>query len=128
MADDLTDNGLTPRQHKALAALLEAPSIRQAAQASGIPEKTLYNWLKTPVFDSVYREMRRDAVQQAVAVGQQAGAAMMRHLVKLATTAKSEAVQHSAAKTVLEFSIRAVEIDDIVSRLDALEQRDATEH
>ena len=122
MADDQADNGLTPRQYKAIIALLEASSIRQAAELSGIPEKTLHNWLKLPAFDSVYREARRAAVQQAIAVGQQAGAAMMRHIVKLATTARSEAVQLAAAKTVLEFSIKAIEIEDLAARLTALEQ------
>ena len=38
---------LTPKEHNAILALLEHPSIRKAAEAAGIGEATLFRWLLT---------------------------------------------------------------------------------
>src|SRR5436309_12844184 len=63
----LAENGrLTARQEKALLALLTEPSVREAAKASRVGERTLYAWLKEPVFAETYRQARREAVSRAL--------------------------------------------------------------
>ena len=37
---------LKPRHIKALHAIIEQPTIRKAAAASGVPERTLYHWIR----------------------------------------------------------------------------------
>ena len=59
MADMAPDDTLTPRQYKAIAALLAAASIRQAAVDADIPEKTIYNWLRDARFQAAYSAARR---------------------------------------------------------------------
>lgn len=57
---------LTRHQEKAIAALLEHPTITAAAKASGIAETTLRRWLKLPGFASAYAAARRGIVDGVV--------------------------------------------------------------
>ncbi len=57
---------LTRHQEKAIAALLEHPTITAAAKASGIAETTLRRWLKVPGFASTYAAARRGIVDGVV--------------------------------------------------------------
>src|SRR5437763_1547025 len=65
---------ITPRQEKALAALLAEPTHAAAAARAQVSEATLYRWLKQPAFQAAYRELRRRAVDGAVSHLQQATA------------------------------------------------------
>lgn len=57
---------LTRHQDRAIAALLEHPTITAAAKASGIAETTLRRWLKLPGFASAYAAARRGIVDGVV--------------------------------------------------------------
>jgi hypothetical protein len=123
MADNTTSDKLNARQHRAISGLLSEPSIRQAAKAADVPEKTLFNWLKEPAFDAAYRAARRDSVQQATARLQFATSAAVSVLCQLMTRDTVHAsIRLSAAKTILELSFKSIEIDDLAARLEALEQ------
>ena len=62
---------MTPRQQKALAALLTSPSKAAAAKAAGIAPRTLRDYLADPEFQAAYRDafgnMVEDATRQAQA-------------------------------------------------------------
>lgn len=122
MATRDADN-LTAKQHKALSALLTEPTIKAAAEKVGIGERTLHAWLKEDAaFAEAYRAARRDAVGQAIARLQQASAAAVAVLCQLmADRTKPASVRLAAASKVLDLSIRAVELEDITQRLEALE-------
>src|SRR5215207_8858521 len=114
---------LTPRQHHAISALLTAPTVKEAADQAGCGERTLRGWLKEPTFAQAYREARREAVSQAVAQLQQYAGAAARELGQLVSGfggVKPE-IRLSAARTILEMAIKAVELDDIQERLSRLE-------
>jgi hypothetical protein len=123
MTDQATDNKLQVKHYKAISALLSEGSVRKASEACGTPERTLYLWFKQPDFADAYRAARREATQAAISLGQQYSGAMMRELLRLATAGRSEAVRLGAARTVLELAVKAVEIEDLAVRLEALEQR-----
>lgn len=125
MADISTTEELTARQYRALAALVTEPTIRKAAEVSGVPERTLYTWLKDPLFDAEYRVMRRDATQQAIAIVQKFSSTAAAKLCQLALRGKSEATQFVASKAILEFAIKTVETEDFAARIEALEARSA---
>ena len=113
---------LTSNQEKAVAALLSEPSVAAAAAKAGIGERTLFRWLDDPAFADAYRQARREAVSQAVARLQP----MSTHAVTvlamvMADTRVSPSTRVTAAKSVLEFAIRAVELEDLEGRLSALE-------
>ena len=50
MTENNTAHPLTPRQMRAIGALLECRSNLEAAARAGIAPKTLYRWLKSPLF------------------------------------------------------------------------------
>jgi hypothetical protein len=113
---------LSGKHHRAIAALLTEPTIGKAAQVAGISERTMYNWLSLPDFEAAYLMARRKAVQQAIARLQQVSTAAVAVLVGVMANEQAPAgTRVMAAKTVLEFSLRAVELEDITARIEALE-------
>lgn len=126
MAEIAIMDVLSPRQYRALGALLSAPSVRQAAIEASIPEKTLYNWLRDDDFSAAYRQARRDATQQAIALLQGYSSAAARTLVTLMASGNPAAVRLAAASKVIDLAMKSVELEDLQQRLEALEARYAT--
>ena len=126
MADMAPDDTLTPRQYKAIAALLAAASIRQAAVDADIPEKTIYNWLRDARFQAAYSAARREAVQQAIArLQRSATAAVSVLLMLMAKDTTPAAVRLQAAGKVLDLALQGVTVDDLIARIEALEREPA---
>jgi hypothetical protein len=123
MAEDEPLDALNPRQSKALEALLSEGSIGKAAAACEVPERTLRHWLRSDAaFQDAYREARRESVRQSVARLQQASGAAVTVLLQLmATKGSPPAVRLAAATKVLEMSHKAIELDDVIARIEALE-------
>lgn len=120
---------LKPKQQKAVTALLTHPTIRQAAEAVGIGERTLHEWLKEPAFQSVYREMRRASFSHSITLTQQYAAMAVNTLGKVML---DPAAQHSAkvaaAATVLRFGRDALELEDLAVRIEAIERSMAVQN
>jgi hypothetical protein len=111
------------KQEEAIAALLSHRGIDEAARASGVGYKTLLRWLEIPEFQQRYLEARRKAVQQAIARLQQAtGAASLTVLKLMTDPSVAPAVRLRAAECVFVQAIKGIEIEDIETRLAALEQ------
>ncbi len=115
--------GLTTQQHAALVALLEHPTVKEAAQASGLHKATVYRWLGQPAFRSAYREARREAVARATARLQHLtgeAAEVLREVMN--DPAQQGAARVGAARLVLDYAARMTEAEDLASRVEALEQ------
>ena len=114
---------MTAKQQKAIAALLSEPTIAGAAAKVGINEVTLHRWLHDATFNDVYRAARREAVSQAVARLQQfsSGAVFVLATV-MADKGTPPSTRVIAAKAIIEYAIKAVELGDIEQRLAALEE------
>jgi len=113
---------LTSKQERAIAALLAHPTIEGAAEVLGVNAATVHRWLGEPAFEAAYRSARRDAVQQAVTRLQQVSGAAVGVLVQvMADKTNPAGTRVNAAKTVLEFSFRAVELEDLAERIAVLE-------
>ncbi len=56
-----------PKKDDALRALLDSPTITEAAEVANIGRTTLHKWLKDPEFSQRYRQMRREALDHALA-------------------------------------------------------------
>jgi hypothetical protein len=122
MADISTSEALTPAQYKAVSALLSEPTVRKAAEVAGVKERTLYHWLKMPIFVNEYRAARREATSHAIARLQQFSSNAAATLVNLMATGNPAAVRLAAASKVLDLAIKSVELDDLAARLEALEK------
>jgi hypothetical protein len=114
---------LTPKQHKALAALLSEPTVTAAAAKCGIGERTLHTWLREPAFAAAYTAARHDAVGQAVGRLQHATGIAVDALVDVldVDAPTPAAVRVSAAKVIIEYALRFRELDELESRIAALE-------
>jgi hypothetical protein len=85
-------------------------------------------WLKLPEFQTAYREARRDAYGQAIARLQQGTSAAATTLLKVMIEPGTPAsVKVRAAEAILSHSLKAIETEDIESRVSELERVAAEE-
>jgi AcrR family transcriptional regulator len=104
----------------ALSALIVCGTVRQAAQACGLSEATLYRYLGDPDFRESLRDAERQAVGGAVRLlqgaSEQAADALIRNL-----HCENPAVEVRTAQIILEQAQSALERVDLEERLSALE-------
>jgi hypothetical protein len=58
MSRNATETGLTPKQEKAIEALLAQPTVEKAARLAGVNKVTIFRWLNDEQFSAVYRAAR----------------------------------------------------------------------
>jgi hypothetical protein len=129
------EGGLTAKQEAALTALLNHPTIKRAAEACGVPERTIYRWLdECPAFARAYRRARRQAFGHAISLAQQGAAMAVGTLIRLLNDpACGNSAKVAAATNLLRFGREGIELDELVERIEALEaagreqQQDETE-
>lgn len=99
------NDNLSARQTKALLALLEYPSITQAAKVSGVNRSTLHRYLADEKFQTEYRKRRRELFSQTTAVLTKISSAAVMVLYEILSD-KSLPVtgRVSAARAVLQYS------------------------
>lgn len=114
---------MTPKQQKALLALLENPTKEKAAAASGITPKTLRAYLADPVFQSEYRKAFANMVEDATRQAQQTlrpALSTLKEIMEDEDIAPAARIQ--ACRTALEYAIRLTDQNDLAERLTALER------
>jgi len=116
--------GLTDKQAAFLPALLSYPTIKEACFAAGISEATAWRWLNSDSkFREQYRVARRQVVEHVIVRIQTDAANAAKVLREVADDKEAPAsARVSAAKTIIELAVKAVEIGDVEARLEALEQ------
>jgi hypothetical protein len=112
---------MTAKQQKAIEALLSAPSIRQAAAATGLGEKSIRRWLQLPEFSRAYEQARHQVFANALTDLRVATHDAVEAL-RTAVREETGALRIRAATAVLELSIRSAETLDLEARLERLEQ------
>jgi phage terminase small subunit len=118
----MTDN-LTPKQRKAIEALLTTGSDSQAAQAANVSRDTIYRWLKQAEFKTALEEATAEAInnlsRSLVGLGDQA-------IETLRDTMEDESISPgarvSAARVVLDNILKIRELASIEQRLTELEK------
>ena len=108
-------------EDRALAALLSEPTIAQAAAKADISESTMLRWLADPSFKARYRDARRQVVELAVTNLQQATSDAVEALTRNLTCGVP-ASEIAAAKAVLDFAVKGVELVDLSERVEQLER------
>jgi hypothetical protein len=113
---------LEPGQERAIVALLSEPTLRAAASSAGISESTLWRWMRDPDFRVAYRRARQEVLERATA--------RLGTLVEVAVEALGEIVADrtvsphvrvSAASRIVEYALKAAEIEEVQARLERLE-------
>lgn len=111
------------KQDLAIAALLHSESIRDAAKEAGIAEATLHRYLKDESFKAEYHAAKREVINHAICRLQQSAGKAVKALVEISESKGAPAsARVSAARTILEISMKAIEFEDLEKRIAALEK------
>lgn len=114
---------LTPKQLRAVEALLAEPTASAAAKACKVAESTIYRWLGEPAFNEALRQARTRLLDTTLTRLQSASGAAVDTLRDiLRDKLAPAAVKVSAARAILEFAIKGKEILETEERLAAIEQ------
>jgi hypothetical protein len=118
----MADIGRRKGDSALLVALAGGRTVRAAARAAGIGERTARRRLADPAFRARVAEMRADMVERALgraARGMSAAADTLRRLLR----ADKESVRLGAARALLELTVKLRESVELEQRLCALEER-----
>jgi hypothetical protein len=124
MTKNRTSGVLSRSQLKAVEALISYDTVADAAKACGLARDTVYRYLKDPLFDHELKKAKRTMVDRAILSLQRS----CRHAATaLAAICRDEEAPPSArvaaAREILSQTMKAIEIEGIEERLQALEQR-----
>ena len=115
---------MTPKQERALAALVLCPTAREAAKAAGLAESTLHRYKQDPEFMAEYRERCNESLETACTKAKSALPPAIERLNGIVQDDKQQPrEQIAAARAVLEYGLRLIEANDFEQRLRALEER-----
>jgi transposase len=113
---------LTQRQENAIAAIIEKGTIEGAAVQLRVSRQTIYNWLKDPEFKRRLEQERKTVFDEAVGLVKVASKQSAAVLVNL-LDCKDSRTRRTAAKDILNYAIKAVEIHDLEERLERIEEK-----
>jgi len=117
-----SDGTLTQKKRRLVAALLTSPSVRAAAQAADVSERTAWRWLSD---DAVKAELRKrqDAILTELAAGLVADASEARGVLRsvMLDKASPRGVRVRAATVLLDAALRFAELVSMTDRLERLE-------
>ena len=112
---------ITPRQHKAILALLSTKSVSEAAQQAAVPERTLWRWLSDPLFRAYLAGAEADLLDAATRSLLQMQGNALETVQTIMQGSESDAVRLRAAQTVLDHLLKLRELRNVEQRLTALE-------
>src|SRR2546421_5978878 len=117
-----TSHALSPKQTRAISALMTCRTLGEAAKAAGCGESSLRRWLaKDAHFQQAWREARAALVEEAVAHAQRSATAAVLVLHDRMLHAESDAGRIAAARSIVDISLKAVEREQLEQRIAALE-------
>src|SRR5262245_60499838 len=114
----------TKRRNRELAAatLATGGSIREAATAAGCSDRTINNWCQEPEFQLRVKELRRESVGRAISRLADAMCESANVLHALLGSDNETERRHAATK-ILELGLKAIDIEELTSRIEELERR-----
>jgi hypothetical protein len=118
----ITDR-LTPKQQRALTALLTSRTHVEAAQKAEMSVTSLWRTMRNERFQAEYSRLRREAVDfalQRLQQGSDAAANTLLEILEDKTCPPSD--RRGASKTVLEINIKFIELCDLGARIEAIEK------
>jgi len=116
------EKGLTPKHLKAIAAILEQPSMEKAAAKAGIGRATLYRWLEIPAFQLELERGQRAVFAGALARLQGAARLAVERMID-ALDSKNLTERRLAASQILELCFKGQEVGEFSARLSELEEK-----
>lgn len=104
--------------------LLTCKSYLEAAQQSGISERTLQRLRKDPEFQEVVQKVKKELFSESMNKAQAASMKALEVLNDIMSDPDAtDSSRVSAARTVLELGLNSVEQEEIMTKLNELERR-----
>ncbi len=113
---------LTPRQQLVIAELLSSPSVEEGCRRAKVAKATVYGWFKDSVFRAELKRQRKALVDEAFERLKTGLTQAVDKLLELLQAEGQLGIQLRAAQTLLEHGTRAIELQELESRLEVLEQ------
>lgn len=117
-----TIKDLNVKQLRAIAALLQETSIKKAAKRAGVARDSIRRWKQIPAFKVELDRRRLELFNEGLNLLKLSTKKAALKLLEL-LNGKSLAQSRWASKEILNFAIRAVELQDVEQRLERLEDR-----
>ena len=112
---------LTLKQNAAISALVESPTIVEAARIVGISRTSLWLWLKLEPFKARLMEARAEVFRENMA-GLKASLSKATTRLSKLLDSKDENIQRLSASTIWSLCLKANESIDLEERLARLEK------
>lgn len=112
---------LTSKQRKAIKYILENNSIEEAAREAKISRGSIYNWLKDEHFKERLERERTILFEEGLNALKGATTKAAKTLIELLESSDRNA-RRLAAKEIISFAIKAVEIKELEERVSQLEE------
>ena len=110
------------KREKALAALMTSRTMKDAAEAAGIDPRTMRRYMQDADFIAEYRQMTAEMMQEARIRSQQLITPAIETLAEICLDDNAKNGERiTAARSLLEWSLKITEVTDIEERLVALE-------
>ena len=116
---------------EAIVALATSRNFEEAARNVGVAPKTLQRWQKLPEFEAAFRSARTAVFRQSLLKLEQASVPAVTTLLKIMIDpSASAAIRARCAYYILDLTRKAVETEELESRLAELERvaESSTEH
>ena len=114
---------LTQKQNRALIALLTQPTREEAAKEAGITSKTLRGYLEDTEFQAAYKTALAELLEDATTQAKQSLNPALTALREIAEDGAQQAqARVSAARSLLEYSLKLTEQTDILEQLQEIEE------
>ncbi len=114
---------LSPKQVKALAALMSEATYAKAAQTAGIAESTLRSWLRNDSsFIAAFQQATDDVIAAASFKGEKSLALAMDTLTAICeSSTAADSCRIAAARSLLEYGLKLSEHYSVIRRIEILE-------
>lgn len=114
---------LSPKQVRAISALLTCRTVKEAAAQAGCGESTLRRWLSKDVdFQAAWREARGALVEEAVAHAMRSATAAALVLHQVMMQSSVDFARIAAARCLLDLSVRTIERDTVLAKMAHIER------
>jgi hypothetical protein len=127
MTQNGTNKKLTPKQIRAIEAMMTSPTVRGAAQVAGIGHSTLYRWIEEPAFAEALREAKEQAfarVMTALTAAAEKAVEVLRTILddEEAAEKPGASIRMRAVRVALDSMLRSHDLIEVEQRLRRVEE------
>lgn len=113
---------LNARQRRTIPFIVTSPTIVEGLEKARVSRKTFYEWLKQPEFKAELDRQRNEITAEAFGKLSQSLTKAVENLVKLLDNA-DDRLKRLACKDVIQYILEHKTIEDLTTRIEAIEQR-----